>query len=692
MAAHTHSRHRFSGVARPGFGAGLARLGVALGSALIALSIATPAQAAQPGIGGPGGAVGPGGGGPPGGPGARKDKKEGPAEEAPKDKEALRPIAPVPAQPERRRRIMLFDLHGYMRMRGDYFHRMNLGLPEFDLATGDQLDGNKFFQPPVETLEGREDADALAPNDAACVARLSDRGVSGQRIASRCQRRNGFASANVRLRMEPTLHVTDTVKVHSQIDLLDNVVLGSTPDTFGYGSPNAPLDLFTRTQVPPQGLTNSTDDSIVVKRAWGHIKFGFGLDLRFGRMPQTWGMGVVANHGNGYARGEQADIIRHLDRDYGDSVDSVRLAYDLGKDRRRTHTLALSWDWAASGRTTGQLLGPEFESGRTLGQAFSAEKFDNVYQWSGSIERRDDMEMLQRKLSLGSPVVNYGLKTWLRYQDVDEVFNTVEDLDVLGGQEVDGSVADLSPYGERLVARRALMVTPDLWMRVNWRTLRVELEAAGNFGTFRLRDVDATVEDPDTFYETQTSSDLRRKLIANFGYALEFKYGFFKDRFHIGFDHGFASGDRGTPPFAPDVQAPVPAADDNDTISNFRFNPAYNLDLLLFREQLGTVSNAAYFKPWAAFYFFKHFSARVDVGYALAAAKASTLGNRYSYGIELDGGIRYHDAKEPIFFQLQYGVLFPLGAFNRLNPASAAVSQEDARASQTVQAQVGIRF
>ncbi|MEM6995030.1 MAG: TIGR04551 family protein [Myxococcota bacterium] len=661
--------------------------------ALAGLGGASTAVAAQPGIGGPGGGPGgPGGvGGPPGGPGARKDKKEGPAEEAPKDKEALRPIAPVPAQPERQRRIMLFDLHGYMRMRGDYFHRMNLGLPATDFTSFEPLPGNKYFLPPVETLEGRDDMDALVANDASCIARLTDQGVSATRIGNRCQRRNGFASANLRLRMEPTLHVTDTVKVHSQIDLLDNVVLGSTPDTFAYGNPGMPLDLFTRTQVPPQALNNSTDDSVVVKRAWGHIKFGFGLDLRFGRMPQSWGMGVVANHGNGYARGEQADIIRHLDRDYGDSVDSVRLAYDLGKDRRRTHTLALSWDWAASGRTTGQMLGPAYDSGRLIGQAFSAEKFDNVYQWSASVERRDDMEMLQRKLSLGGPVVNYGLKTWLRFQDVDETFNEAESLDVLSLGGVALPVSE-STYGERLVSRRALMATPDLWMRVNWRTLRVELEAAGNFGTFRLRDIDAAIEDPDTFYETRTAADLSRRIIANFGYALEFKYGFFKDRFHIGFDHGFASGDRGTPAFAPDVQAPVPALDDNNVVSNFRFNPAYNLDLLLFREQLGTVSNAAYFKPWAAFYFFKHFSARVDVGYALAAAKQSTLGNRFSYGIELDGGIRYHDAKEPIFFQLQYGVLFPLGAFNRINPAGSSIGTEDARASQTVQAQVGIRF
>ncbi|MCA9711913.1 MAG: TIGR04551 family protein, partial [Myxococcales bacterium] len=598
---------------------------------LLGFALGGGVAAAQPGLGGPG-AGGPGGG-PPGGPGQREEKKDGPAEEAPKDKQALRPIEAVPAQPAQRRRVQLFDLHGYMRMRGDYFHRLNLGLADLD-ANADPLP-NKFFRPPAETGENREEAgrSVFVNNDADCFTRLTDAGVSVNRATTRCRRRNGFPSANMRLRLEPTFHISDTVSVHSQVDLLDNVVLGSTPDTYRFDNPDAPIDLFTRSQVPPQAGVNSLDDSIVVKRAWGHMHFGFGLDVQFGRMPWSWGMGLVANHGNGYARGEDADIIRHLDRDYGDSVDSVRLAFDLGKDRRRTHTLAVSWDWAASGPTTAQVLGPEYGNARLVGQAISAEKFDNLYQWSLSVERRDDQDMLRRKLSLGSPVVNYGLMTWLRYQDVDQVEGS-------RAAEAAGLLPD-SPYNELLVTRRAFLVSPDLWMRVNWRSLRVELEAAGNFGTFRALD-DAFTEDDMAaagFYESVTAENLERKVLANFGYALEFKYGFFKDRFHIGFDQGMATGDAAAPPYAPDVGAALGVRDDNNLVSNFRFNPAFNVDMLLFREILGTVSNAAYFKPWAAFYFFDNFSARVDVEYAMAADRRSTLGNRYSYGIELDGAV-----------------------------------------------------
>lgn len=640
------------------------------------------ASAAQPGMGGPG-AGGPAG--PPGGPGQGKDKKEGPAEEAPKDKQALRPIEEVPAQPPRLRRVQLFELGGYMRMRGDYFHRLNLGIADRDI-NADPLP-NKFFRPPAESGEDREETgrSVFVNNDADCFTRLTDAGVSQQRASNRCRptRRNGFPSANLRLRLEPILHITDTVTVHSQVDILDNVVLGSTPDTYRFDNPDADLDLFTRTQVPPQAGVNSLEDSIQVKRAWGHIRFGFGLDVQFGRMPWNWGMGLVANGGNGYARGDKADIIRQLDSDYGDSVDSVRLGFDFGKDRRRTHTLAVSWDWAASGPTTAQVLGPEYGNARLVGQTISAEKFDNVYQWSASIERRDDQDMLRRKLSLGSPVLNYGLKTWMRFQDVDQVEGS--------RAAAAAGLLESSPYNELLITRRAYVVTPDLWMRVNWRTLRVELEAAGNFGRFNAIEdsLAETALDDSGIYESVTSANLQRKSLANFGYALEFKYGFFKDRFHIGFDHGFATGDASTSPYAPDVGAAVGINDDDDLVSNFRFNRAFNVDTLLFREILGTVSNATYFKPWAAFYFFDNFSARVDVEYAMAAAKRSTLGNKYSYGIELDGAFRYHDVREPIFFQVQYGVLFPLGAFNRIQPSGAV---DDARAVQTVQGQLGIRF
>ncbi len=697
----------------------LSRLGP-FAVAVLALTLGDSAMAG-PGMGG-GGMGGMGGGGAGGGPGAGKDKKDGPAEAAPKDKKALQPIDPVPAQPRGLRRLQLFELHGYMRTRGDYFHRMDMGLGD-GLITGDPNEtidiDNKFKPPPATQAETTSDG-TLRTSDADCIQGVVANGLSVNKAQTRCGRRNGHASANMRLRLEPTLHITDMVRVHSQIDLLDNVVLGSTPDSFRGDNPWAPLDIYTRTQMPPSDGSNSFSDSITVKRAYGEIQFGWGLNLKFGRMPHHWGMGVVANDGRGYYRGERGDITRMLDMDYGDSVDSVRLGVDFGKDRRRTHRLEASWDWASSGPTTAQILGPTWASANNVGQDFSVEKFDNVYQWRLSIERRDDPDMLRRKLALGSPVVNYGVIAWLRYQNLDRVTGapglgdglgthaTWADAssddglgrygEALGNGDVDANGDDAHQnYTNLLVHRKALVVTPDLWLRVNWRTLRVEFEVAGVFGRFNQRDLAESPAEDNLVLEDVGDSQLQPNTIAQVGYALEFKYGLFKDRFHLGFDQGFASGDDagGT---NRNAQSPL-GIDGNRYHTAFRFNPAYMQDLLLFREVLGTASNAAYFRPWAAFYFLQNnVSGRLDIQYALAQKTQSTFGNKYSWGLEIDGAVRYHDTHEPIFVQLQYGVLFPFGAFDRpptLYPQSGdnvVPNGGDAKAVQTVQAMVGIKF
>ncbi|HLT39184.1 MAG TPA: hypothetical protein VK034_23025, partial [Enhygromyxa sp.] len=493
----------------------------------------------------PGGVGGMPGGGAPAPTGPSKDDKEGPAEAAPKDKGALAPVVPVPAQPENRRRLQLFELHGNMRMRADYFHRLDLAL---DLGPGDR-GANKFFIPPAETNETSVEDAATTFNQANCAAQLEARGVSFQRIGNRCARRRGAAGANMRLRLEPTIHVTDTIKVHAQVDLLDNLVLGSTPDSFTGENPWAPIDLFTRTQYPATEGINSFNDSITVKRAWGEVRFGFGMTLEFGRMPNHWGLGIVQNDGNGYARGEKGDIVRMIDTDYGDSVDTVRLSFDFGPDKRNAITLGVSYDWAATGPTTAQMLGPRWASGNLTGQTFSAELYDNVHQLSVWIERHDDPYMLARKLSAGTPVVNYGLKTWMRWQTLDRAIGapglgdglsgnpTVDpDLDPEGiyhagvplgngGYDDDGDDG-LQNYANSLVHRRGWLLTPDLWFRINWRTMRIEAEAAVVVGSFRHRDMSVDRQSDEFNIDVATANELTR--ILQGGYALEFKYGLFQ--------------------------------------------------------------------------------------------------------------------------------------------------------------------
>src|SRR5438105_14668109 len=83
------------------------------------------------------------------------------------------------------------------------------------------------------------------------------------------------AGANMRFRLNPELHVSDNVRILSQIDMLDNLVLGSTPGGYanlpkgtaaGYqnagASPYVPIGAFANTQAPPTTGVNSFKNSI----------------------------------------------------------------------------------------------------------------------------------------------------------------------------------------------------------------------------------------------------------------------------------------------------------------------------------------------------------------------------------------------------------------------------------------------
>lgn len=656
------------GVCRP---ARSIRWGAAALMALGCFALPSLAHAGPPPGAGGQGPLGPGvGGQAPGG-----DDKDGPAEAAPKDKQSLAPIEPVPAQPARARRLQIFEMHGYLRLRADYFNQLDLDVVNAGEVT--PTPSSDFFLPPSFDNEPNPDPSVQVPSDVTCAARKT----GNSRAQNRCgNRKPGIAGANMRLRLDPTIHVTDTIRVHTTLDLLDNLALGSTPE---FSGPLAGMNLFSRSAVAPISGVNSVADSITVKRAWGHARFGWGLDLRFGRMPLQWGMGMVFNDGNGIYRGQRDDIIRMVDTDYGDSIDSVQLGYHFGKDQRKSHHVFAAYDWAASGPSTVQLLGPDWDAGANVAAPLSVEQTDNVHQFRLGIERRDDPDMLRRKLSLGGPVVNYGAMTSLRFQTTDRALYAPDPVDADDA---------FDNYAEHLVLRNAIVATPDIWFRVNWRTLRVEFETAGVFGKFDHADF---TTDPDDLAAVRPQ-DMQTSRLAQFGYALEFKYGLFDDDFHIGFDHGFALGDD-RPSLGYDDRSPLSeVTNSGQTLTAFRFNPAYMSDLLLFREIMGTASNAVYFRPWAAYHFFKgNFSARLDVQYALAQSRAQTPGNKLNYGVEIDGALRYHDTREPIFFQFQYGVLFPFGAFDAravTNTGTGSVRAADAKAAQAVQAQLGIRF
>src|SRR6185312_13214461 len=93
-------------------------------AAATALLIGSPAFAQM----GPGGFGGPGGMQPPPPPGAGQEKEEGPAEEAPEEANRPSDLEPLSGYAEQsRRRMQIFELDGYLRLRSDYMHQFFMG-------------------------------------------------------------------------------------------------------------------------------------------------------------------------------------------------------------------------------------------------------------------------------------------------------------------------------------------------------------------------------------------------------------------------------------------------------------------------------------------------------------------------------------------------------------------------------------
>src|SRR6185436_19604166 len=211
---------------------------------------------------------------------------------------------------------------------------------------------------------------------------------------------------NLRLRLEPTLNVTDNVRVHAQIDVLDNTFLGSTPDSLaglpGYNRPTpgsmdvsptsvsgtAPTDFQSTSQDPPEVGRNGYGSSIRAKRAWGEIDLEFS-SLRFDRMPWHWGRGIYYNDGS------------CPDCDVGTTVDRVMALTQL-----YGHQMALAWDLGPQGYTSQQTsLGRDSPEG----YPYDLAQNDDVMQLMGSIARRDNPVQLRERIERGEPVLNYGL-------------------------------------------------------------------------------------------------------------------------------------------------------------------------------------------------------------------------------------------------------------------------------------------
>ncbi|HVK84162.1 MAG TPA: alpha/beta fold hydrolase [Kofleriaceae bacterium] len=426
------------------------------------------------------------------------------------------------------------------------------------------------------------------------------------------------------------------VAVKARIDWLDNVALGGDPELAG-GTPATAL--------------GQRPTAVVVKRAWGEALTPFGV-LAAGRMGAHFGLGITVNGGD-------CD-----DCDRGDAADRLAFISPLFG-----HLVAVAWDVAARGPFTRPHDG---------GHAVALEPADSASGVTLALLKTHVPAALERRAQAGLSSVEYGGYVATRSQDTD----------------VPASYLPVAPpatfTSNDLMARGFSALTAGAWLRITRAGFRLEGELAYAHAKLAQPSVIAGAE-----ITTPVTSD-------QLGLAVQSEVG--SGRVRFGLDGGYASGDDapgfGAFPRLGDA-APRPGSLDgaqanpprDRTVDNFRFNPDYRIDQILFREIIGTVTDAIYVRPHLRTTLLTVGAGRLEASAALIASWAveptSTPSGARDLGIELDPELRY-TSRDGFAGALTYGVLLPGAAFD--NPDALTPTTLEAKAAHVLRARLWFVF
>lgn len=462
-----------------------------------------------------------------------------------------------------------------------------------------------------------------------------------------------FTGTNMRLRLEPTINPTDNIQIVTTIDVLDNIQLGSTPNTLPYSGSGTPTNVLATSQRTPRRGENSVIDSIAVKRVYARMTaLNEQLELRVGRMPDMWGLGMMVNDGD------------CLDCDFGTVTDRIAVTFKLA-----SHLFTPMFDWISTGPVSQPF-------GSYDPQPQDAFRWDDAVQYALRASKVDHPDDIAESVSRGETVANYGVHMALRMQSADLQSG------YYNGSTASTGVLDTTAFtGSPKETRSATVYIGDAFLKLYHRGLEFRFETALQAGQFKdkMADTGGTALKQTNVMKYGAAMELLYRLQGNYSGVL------------MALKSGIASGDSQQGYGALDQADSQRNATQGDrSLNNFQFSPDYHVDMLMFRRVIGTVTDAWYLKPEVTYNFDENVAGRFAAIYSQAmernstASCFSTSGNAKCttasgtgskpMGLEFDGELSYGLAKTQntgsFKTSLAGALLFPFGAFD--NPSKSS--------------------
>ena len=415
-------------------------------------------------------------------------------------------------------------------------------------------------------------------------------------------------NADLRLRLDLAIDVGWGVSIRGRLHALDNLRLGSLPDSdFAGGSVNQ----------------RGPDQPIDLRQLYGQVLLPFGV-LTAGRMGALvdWGTGFFINAGNG------------LDDDFGDVGDRVAFTTPLA---------GMLWtalyEVSASGPSS-QALRPDIRP------AFDLDPRDDVRTAAFSVARWDAPASRQRRLDGGRTTVNFGLVGAYRTQDYDLAPGDLPSL--------------------RSAIRRDLSAfVGDAWIRADIGRFSVE----GEFAYVGFSIANASLDPSVALNVKVTGRQYGGVLRADWRHSPRFfvrlEAGLASGDDRPGFGARPTQSAQARPGDLDGPQFDLARAPRDVNINNFRFHPNYRVDLILWRRIIGTITDAWYVRPMARWRIGSMFTLEGAVIASVAMEPNSTPSGMAPLGVEADLGIVY-EQEHGFWARLDYGLLLPLSGFRNV--------------------------
>ena len=373
-----------------------------------------------------------------------------------------------------------------------------------------------------------------------------------------------------RLRLQPQVNYRDLAKFMFMTDVLDDVVWGDNQSVASTalfaGDPTTNV-----AQDASNGDYGTESSTFKVKRAWMEVRIPVGL-LRVGRQPSSWGMGLLANSGDGF---DDPFGENH----YGSTYDRVIFATKpisiasaiAGKpDKEIPLFLAIGVDRLVEDPLI-QYYG--YKCSRTDAADVAIEEGNEDYDPRCDPDSQG-YHTLEHDYTEDRDPSNRNSSWWA--DNGDDVYEMVYALIYRGeGIDLGSSAADITA-GAYVVNRtqketHSNVLIPDVYLRFLWKGIYFEAEG------LHIGGKTSAIVLPGAYDPSGAVADPLYKEANIWGYVV--KGGYKQLAYEAIFEYGYASGD------------------DNPADEKFTgraIHPDYNVGLILYEEVLARVTAATW--------------------------------------------------------------------------------------------------